>query len=78
MLKLNNIEWCILILTIGSVLFAEMINTAVENVLDVYSEEYDEKIKIVKDISSGAVLMVSIISVIIGGLLFLPKIIIIF
>ena len=73
--KLNVVEWVVLVITIGIVLFAEMVNTAIENVLDVYSEKYSDKIKVAKDIASGAVLMVSGMSVIVGGLLFLPKLI---
>lgn len=74
-LRLNFIEWAILVLTIGFVIFAELINTAFEIIMDVYSQEYNEKIKIVKDIASGAVWITSFISVIVGCLLFLPKLI---
>lgn len=74
-LRLNFIEWAILVLTIGFVIFAELINTAFEIIMDVYSQEYNEKIKIVKDIASGAVWITSFISVIVGCSLFLPKLI---
>ena len=74
-LKLTDVEWILLCLTIGMVLFAEMLNTAIEIVLDLYSQEYDENIKIAKDISSGAVLLTSIMSVAIGGILWIPKIV---
>lgn len=73
-LKLTHLEWILLCLTIGMVLFAELVNTAIEIVLDVYSEKYNENIKNAKDISSGAVLLTSIISVAIGGILWIPKI----
>lgn len=74
LLKLTAIQWLILCLTIGNVLFAEIINTAIEIVLDLYSEKYNEKIKIAKDIASSAVLLTSIIAVIIAGILYIPKI----
>lgn len=74
-LKLTDVEWILLCLTIGMVLFAEMLNTAIEIVLDLYSEKYNENIKIAKDISSGAVLLTSIMSVAIGGILWIPKIV---
>lgn len=74
-LKLTNLEWILLCLTIGMVLFAEMLNTAIEIVLDLYSQEYNENIKIAKDISSGAVLLTSVMSVAIGGVLWIPKIV---
>lgn len=73
-LKLNAIEWMILWLVIGSVLFAEMVNTAIEIMLDLYTQDFNETVKIAKDIASGAVLISSIVSVIVGGILFLPKI----
>ena len=73
-LKLTCVEFCILFITIGLVMFAELINTAVEFMLDLYSQEHSENIKMAKDISSGAVLITSIISVLVGIALFLPKI----
>lgn len=72
--KLQTIEFAVLFITIGMVLLAELINTAIEVMLDIYSQEYDENIKIMKDISSGAVLVTSIIAVLVGISLFLPKI----
>ena len=74
--RINQVEWLILILTIFIVLFAEMINTAVETTVDMITEEYNEKAKIAKDVASGAVLLLAIMSVIIGIIIFLPKIII--
>lgn len=73
-LKLTPMEWMILWIVIGSVLFAEIVNTAIEVMLDLYTQEYNETVKIAKDIASGAVLVNSVVSVIIGGILFLPKI----
>lgn len=71
--KLTYIEFAVLALTIGFVLFAEMVNTAIEEMLDLYSQEYNEGIKIAKDIASGAVLVAAIVSVVVGCILFLPK-----
>lgn len=76
-LPLSVSEILILGLTIGIVLLAEMMNTAIEIVLDLYTEKYDEKVKIAKDVSSGAVLIIAIMSVIIGCIIFLPKLIVI-
>ncbi len=73
-LKLTGMEWAILVLVIGSVLFAEMLNTAIEVMLDLYIPEYNEGVKLAKDIASGAVLVTAIVSVIVGAILFLPKI----
>ena len=73
-LKINIIEMVIIILIVFLVFFAEFINTTIENIVDLCTEEYNEKAKIAKDIAAGAVLIVSILSVIIGVLIFLPKI----
>ena len=72
--KISLMEWGLLVLTIFVVLFAEMTNTAVENTVDLVTEEYNEKAKVAKDVASGAVLLTAIMSVIIGLIIFLPKI----
>ncbi len=77
-LKINNIEFMILILTIFFVLVSEFMNTAIENLSDLYTTEYNEKITIIKDIGAGAVTISAIASVCVGLIMFLPKILIIF
>lgn len=74
-LKVNIIEWIILVLLIGAVLAAETINTTIENLVDMYTKEYDENAKIVKDTVAGTVLILAITSAIIGLIIFIPKII---
>lgn len=63
-------EYVILFLTIGSVIAAEMINTAIEELCDKVSEEYDLKIKYAKDCAAGAVLVLAIFAAVIGIILF--------
>ena len=77
-LKITNIEFLILILTIFFVLVSEFMNTAIENLCDLYTIEYNEKIKIIKDIGAGAVTLSAIASVCIGLIMFLPKVFILF
>ena len=74
-LKVSIIEWIILVLLIGAVLAAETINTTIEILVDMYTKEYDEKAKIVKDTAAGTVLILAITSAIIGLIIFIPKII---
>ena len=74
-LTLSIIEWIILVLLIGAVLAAETINTTIENLVDMYTNEYDEKAKVVKDTAAGTVLILAITSAIIGLIIFIPKII---
>lgn len=73
--KVSIIEWIILVLLIGSVLAAETINTTIENLVDMYTKEYNEKAKVVKDTAAGTVLILAITSAIIGLIIFIPKII---
>ena len=75
LLKVSIIEWCILILTIGIVLALELINTSIERTVDLVTKDYLELAKNAKDIAAGAVFVMSMFSVIIGVLIFLPKII---
>lgn len=68
----TRIEWLILLLTISAVIFGELLNTAIEELCDLYSLDHNSKIKKIKDISAGFVLVVSISSLIIGFILFWP------
>ena len=74
-LKLSLVEFAILILTIFIVLICEVINTAIEKIVDLYTLEYNEIAKVVKDSAAGAVTLSAIMSVVIGIILFFPKII---
>ena len=76
LLKINLIEWCLLALAIGLVLVSELINTAIEFSVDLISADINEKNRKIKDLSAGAVLIATLISIIIALLIFLPKIII--
>ncbi len=60
------------LLAVALVIGAEIFNTAVENVLDLICEEYSEKVKKIKDIAAGAVLICAIIAAAVGVLIFLP------
>ena len=72
--KINAFEFCILILTIGFVWFAEAMNSAVERVVDLVTLDKKPLAKAAKDLAAGAVLISAISSVFIGLFIFLPKI----
>ena len=72
--KVNSSEWCLLTFAIAFVLIAEMLNTAIEFLTDIVSPVYNQKAKMVKDVAAGAVLIASIAAVVIGLIVFLPKI----
>ena len=77
-LKVDAMEWCLLIVVIGLVFLTELINTSIETIADAVDSDWNEKIKKAKDLSAAAVLIAAIISVITGGIIFLPKIISLF
>lgn len=72
-LKISSTEWLALILIISSVLILELINTAIETVVDMVSLKFHPLAKITKDCAAGAVLVASFASVLIGIIIFLPK-----
>jgi diacylglycerol kinase len=73
--SITPVEWCVIVTCCILVLSFELMNTAIENVCDAVSTDFHPVIKIVKDISAGAVLVTAIGSAITGGIVFLPKII---
>ncbi len=72
-LDINKNEWLVLILCIGIVFTTEIINTAVENLCDYISPAYHHKIKIIKDLAAAAVLISALMSAVIAGCIFVPK-----
>ncbi len=70
-LKFSAIEFCLLLFVIGLVIVAEMLNTAIEFTLDsIYHNKYSRMVGMAKDISAGAVMFASFISVLVGLVLF--------
>lgn len=72
--KLSETEWFIIIMLIGGVLALELMNSAVERVVDLITTEQHPLAKQAKDLAAGAVLVFSIASAIIGLIIFVPKI----
>lgn len=75
LLGLSTLEWVAVTLCIGAVLAAEGINTAIEALCDRVSPGYDEAVKHAKDLAAGAVLILAVMSVVVGLLIFVPKLI---
>ncbi|MED3661528.1 diacylglycerol kinase family protein [Ureibacillus sp. FSL K6-8385] len=71
--RLSALEWLVLIITIALVIGLEMVNTAIEYVVDMASPDFHPMAKAAKDVAAGAVLVFAIASVIIGLIIFLPK-----
>lgn len=72
--KLNKLEWISCIILFALVIAGELFNTAIETTVDIAMPYRNEKAKLAKDISAGAVLIIAIASLIIGGIIFVPKI----
>ena len=75
-LNISYFEWLILILIMSLVLSLETLNTSLEKTLDYLEPRFSDKIKMLKDLMAGGVAIVIFTSIIIGLMIFLPKIII--
>lgn len=74
-LRFTYVELAIFVFTVALMLFAEMMNTVNEFIIDAYfGNKYSVLAKMGKDICAGAVFLISFLSIIIGMLLFAPKI----
>lgn len=73
-LRVSYVEMTILTLTIVFGLGCEMINTSIEAMTDLITTEYKLQAKIAKDVSAGMMLLVSIGTVIVACLIFIPRI----
>lgn len=76
--KISTYEWIAVILILGIILSLELINTALEAVVDLVTKKYAPLAKKAKDTVSAAVLIFAITSVIVGLIIFLPKFIALF
>lgn len=72
--RISAMEWCIICLCIGGVFTAEGFNTAIEKLADRITTEKSPLIGAAKDIAAGAVLLMALATVVIAGIIFIPKI----
>jgi diacylglycerol kinase len=75
-LKVSKIEFIIILIMIALVIVCEIFNTAIEKVVDLYTREYNEIARIAKDVSAFAVLTMCMFALVIGIIIFVPKIIV--
>ena len=73
-LRISLLEWIICIVLFGMVFSMEVMNTAIEDAVDLVSKEKTELARLAKDAAAGAVLINSIVAAIVGVMIFLPKI----
>ncbi len=72
-MQISATEWMFQLFSIGLILVAESLNTAIEKIADFIHPEYHKQIGRVKDISAGAAFFAAIFAVIIGLIIYLPK-----
>ena len=72
-LGITNIEYALIVLTIGMVIVSEMANTALEYLGDAVTREHNEYIKVAKDVAAGSVLITAVLSLAVAAIIFLPK-----
>jgi diacylglycerol kinase (ATP) len=77
-LRVSITEWLWTTLTIALVLTAELLNTAIEILTDLVSPDWNEKAGHIKDVSAAAVTITAVFAVVVGCIIFLPKLIALF
>lgn len=73
--EISRTEWMLQLIAIGMVMGIEGLNTAIEKLSDFIHPENDPKIGFIKDVSAGAVMIVSILASIVGCLIYIPKLV---
>lgn len=74
-LQISQFEWLIIMFTVILVLTAEMLNTSIEAMVDLLTTQHHQSAKIAKDTAAGMVLIAATGAIIVGAVIFLPKII---
>jgi diacylglycerol kinase len=73
--EISFTEWCLVIISIGGVITAEIFNTAFEQLVNLVSPQHNTIAGRVKDLAAGAVLVFSIAALVVGLVVFVPKVI---
>ena len=73
-LNISSYEWIIVVLCIGIMMCFELVNTSIEAAVDLTTNEYNEKAKVAKDVAASVSVMFSITSIIVGLIIFVPKV----
>jgi len=72
--RIDAWEWAAVLLCTALVISMELVNTGIEAVMDHLHPEIHDRVRLIKNISAGAVLVAAIISLVIGMIIFLPRI----
>jgi len=71
---ITKTEWIAIIVVTGFVWVAELLNTAIEKIMDFIQPAYHPSVKYIKDVSAAAVLLSAITAILTGAIIFIPKI----
>lgn len=71
---ISSTEWILQIFAIGMVMSIEGVNTAIEEIADFIHPEHHTKIGFIKDVAAGAVFIAAVAAIVIGLIIYLPKI----
>jgi diacylglycerol kinase len=74
-LNISSNEWVVVFFTIAFVLVLELINTTLEAIVDIVSPRRHPKAKVAKDVSAAAVFVAAVLAIVVGIIIFLPKLI---
>jgi undecaprenol kinase len=70
--NINKIEWLVVIINIAAVLTVELFNTAIENLCNMIHKTIHPTIRIIKDVSAGAVIITALCAFVCGCTIFIP------
>lgn len=77
-LHISSVEWLVLCICIGLIISFELMNSAIEQLCNMITQQIHPAIKNIKDISAAAVLVASVVSAVAGLFIFLPKLLLLF
>jgi diacylglycerol kinase len=72
--NISLIEWMFQVMSIGLILSIEGLNSAIEEIADFIHPEFNHKIGLIKDIAAGAVFIAAVSAIIVGLIIYIPKI----
>lgn len=75
LVRLSSVEWLFILFAIFGVFTLELLNTALERIVDLVTEDYHPLAKQAKDIAAAAVFVYALLSIMVGMIIFLPKLI---
>jgi diacylglycerol kinase (ATP) len=72
-LQISKMEFCALVIVMAMVWMAELFNTCIEKAMDFISTDMHPQIEVIKDMAAAAVLIAAVAAVIVGSVIFIPK-----